>query len=84
MRLIDADALIEKIKNERFSGWGNCCIEIDDAPTVEETIRCEDCKYFRELHDGVGVCKRDENSDRYRHDVCGLVNGDWFCADGEG
>lgn len=35
MRPIDADALIETIKNERFSGWGNCCVEIDNAPTVD-------------------------------------------------
>lgn len=33
-RLIDADALKETIEKERFSGWGNCCVEIDDAPTV--------------------------------------------------
>ena len=35
MRLIDADALKETVKNERFSGWGNCCVEIDNAPTVD-------------------------------------------------
>ena len=40
MRLIDADALKETIKNERFSGWGNCCVEIDNAPTVDaEPVR---------------------------------------------
>jgi len=35
MRLIDADALKEAIEKERFSGWGNCCVELDDAPTVD-------------------------------------------------
>ena len=50
---------------------------------IGELVRCGDCKNFKELHDGVGVCERDENSDRDRHDVCGLVNGNWFCADGE-
>ena len=60
MRLIDADALIKTIKNERFSGWGNCLVEIDDAPTVDAVpvVRCGKCKWSRVQQDGNMVCIR--------------------------
>lgn len=77
-RLIDADALKETVKNERFSGWGNCCVEIDDAPTVDavQVVRCKDCKHYdtKDCADGFGWCNRN-----------GTGHGstdDWYCADG--
>ena len=90
-RLIDAerfdvvtDTLPDGMDMESYvAGQQSILNMIYDAPTVQETIRCEDCKYFEELHDGIGMCERDKNSDYDHHDVCGLVKGNWFCADGE-
>lgn len=91
MRLIDAEELDvvsftcpKGMDIDSFiEGMGAVLDRIYDAPTVEETIRCEDCKHFREMRDGVGVCERNKKTTRDYHEVCGLLNGDWFCADGE-
>ncbi len=88
-RLIDAerfdvvaDTLPEGMDMESYvAGQQSILNMIYDAPTVQETIRCKDCKFFIELDDGDGWCDREENG--VYHDVSGLVNGDWFCADGE-
>lgn len=90
-RLIDAerfdvvtDTLPKGMDMESYvAGQQSILNMIYDAPIVEETIRCEDCKYFSELPDGIGTCERDKNSDYDYHDVCGLVKSSWFCADGE-
>lgn len=45
MRLIDADALMEKYhKTTVWDSW----VEINNAPTVdaEPVVRCKDCKYW--------------------------------------
>jgi hypothetical protein len=88
MRLVDADALIETIKNERFSGWGNCCVEIDNAPTVDavRVVRCKECKH-RPKYDGPnrlvfpdGICPCQCDDEYYNW----MPSDNWFCADGEG
>ena len=45
MRLIDADALKEKINTVFYSQIGKI---IDDAPTIDavEVVRCKDCKHL--------------------------------------
>lgn len=60
MRLIDADELKEKVKKwlpsdpcgkeeKEFPFETDICVsmlmEIDEAPTVVEMVRCRDCKY---------------------------------------
>lgn len=51
-RLIDANALIERIKkrlkNEMIIGW--LCSIVDEAPTVDavEVVRCKDCTEWDE------------------------------------
>lgn len=48
MRLIDADALLEKMK--KTDRYFNIKFDIEDAPTVDavEVVRCKDCRYFDE------------------------------------
>lgn len=90
-RLIDAerfdvvtDTLPEGMDMESYvAGQQSILNMIYDAPTVQETIRCEDCKHFKELHDGIGVCVRSKHTNRGYHEVYGIFNDDWFCADGE-
>ena len=71
MRLIDADALKQKIKpcgytsesdefeRGKYVEYQMLCVEIDDAPTVDavQVVRCKDCKYW-ERKDGlvIGYC----------------------------
>ena len=52
MRLIDADALLDSIEGQKFSGWGNCKVEIDDAPTIDAVpvVRCGECAHRGELN----------------------------------
>ena len=52
MRLIDADALKEKINTVFFSQIGKI---IDDAPTIDavEVVRCRECRHAHECHKNV-------------------------------
>lgn len=86
MRLIDADALIEKSlkdanyymdNNDIKHGYHNVQCLIYDAPTIDAVpvVRCKDCKYLD---------PEDKKCD------CGHAilwqlprDDDWFCADGE-
>lgn len=74
MRLIDADALMDKVNNT-FAPFVTL---LSDAPTIGavQVVRCKDCKYF--LEDGDCFC---ENIEQYEHEKS--VSPDWFCADGE-
>lgn len=88
MRLIDAerlDVFAAKCPDGRdvysfMDGVTAVLDEVDKLPVIN-LVQCKDCKDFHELHDGIGVCRRDNGRDY--HDVCGIINGDWFCADGE-
>lgn len=55
MRLIDADALIEKMK--KTDRYFNIVFDIEDAPTVdaEPVTRCADCENSLE-HNGQLFC----------------------------
>ena len=76
MRLIDADALEEKIDNiwdgRPLSTLGARILAmIDRTPTID-IVRCKDCKYRTELFDT-----------RWHPCTSVPTNADWFCADGE-
>lgn len=82
-RLIDADALIEKMRFDvctdclgSIKGCGNCYYErainaIEDAPTVDavEVVRCKDCVHADELDKHCEI-----NGNRYRH--CNILRGE--------
>ena len=46
MRLIDADAFLEKMK--RTSRYFDVVFDVEEMPTVDavEVLRCRDCKYW--------------------------------------
>lgn len=70
MRLIDADALLDRIPNlyerREVSRW------VDDAPTVDAVpvVRCRDCKH----HDGIRC---------FRWNSTIITGFDDFCSNGE-
>lgn len=85
MRLIDADALIERLKysfhsNERVSietVTGCFLDETGCAPTVDavEVVRCENCQFWDNEHissEGLAKCVTGESGIRYRrsYDFC--------------
>jgi hypothetical protein len=81
MRLIDADALKNTIKNMPNDYYGDLCIgdalkEIDNAPTIDAVpvVRCKDCKQYNTTgcSKGFGWC---ESMDRG-------VSDDFYCANG--
>ena len=88
MRLIDAEKLDVfsftcpkgKDMDSFIAGMGAVLDRIYEAPTVEETIRCEDCKWF-DISEPSGTvepicykCKRKQI----------FVESDDFCKRGEG
>lgn len=90
MRLIDADALREKMYHEAFEKdsdmqkWDSGCWiryrmfenAIDSAPTVDAVpvVRCKDCKYHEDEELGMVYCP---------DWVGGWVSDDFFCKAGE-
>lgn len=71
MRLIDADAFLERMSHtDRFFG---VVFDINDTPTVDAVpvVRCGDCKHSREL----------DRSDRYEDS---FVDGCLWCMVGRG
>lgn len=52
-------------------------VEVREKVRIEDLVRCKDCKYYHEAdkgHPGTDWCKRL---------ICGTVNPNFFCADGE-
>ena len=94
MRLIDADALIEKSlrdancymdNNNIKHGYHNVQCLIYDAPTIDAVpvVRCKDCEWYVR-----SIIKQDGTLDkRYKPDWCDLYRKvreeTYFCADGE-
>ena len=87
MRLIDADALIEKSlkdancymdNNDIKHGYHNVQCLIYDAPTIDAVpvVRCKDCKNWTEWENGTGSCSR------FALDWIG-TDADDFCSMGE-
>lgn len=70
MRLIDADALMDKVNNT-FAPFVTL---LSDAPTVdaEPVVHCKDCKHTRHCGPGKAMCQNGKI-----HEL------DWYCADGE-
>lgn len=98
MRLIDADALIAKLKTQYGEelGW-QCTVNmsdvgmmIEDAPTVDATpvVRCKDCKYW---HKDIGWCDKHSHFVDEKDGACHpwespnwkMFDADDFCSYGE-
>jgi len=79
MRMIDADALIERWNNMSVRGRTEFDQEIMVAPSIE-IIRCGECKWLR-------YCEAEEMEltlDCDHPDGGGIPRSEeWFCADGE-
>lgn len=84
MRLIDADAFLERMSHtDRFFG---VVFDINDAPTVDAVpvIRCRECKHCRNLPNGLCYLYTEpyDNERGYKGEaVC--VEPDDFCSCGE-
>lgn len=84
MRLIDADAFLERMsRTDRFFG---VVFDINDAPTVDAVpvIRCRECKHCRNLPNGLCYLYTEpcDNERGYKGEaVC--VEPDDFCSLGE-
>lgn len=84
MRLIDADAFLERMSHtDRFFG---VVYDINDAPTVDAVpvIRCRECKHCRNLPNGLCYLYTEpcDNERGYKGEaVC--VEPDDFCSCGE-
>ena len=84
MRLIDADAFLERMSHtDRFFG---VVFDINDAPTVDAVpvVRCRECKHCRNLPNGLCYLYTEpyDNERGYKGEaVC--VEPDDFCSCGE-
>ena len=84
MRLIDADAFLERMsRTDRFFG---VVFDINDEPTVDAVpvVRCRDCKHCRNLPNGLCYLYTEpyDNERGYKGEaVC--VEPDDFCSCGE-
>ena len=84
MRLIDADAFLERMsRTDRFFG---VVYDINDAPTVDAVpvIRCRECKHCRNLPNGLCYLYTEPCDNERGHKgeaVC--VEPDDFCSRGE-
>lgn len=84
MRLIDADAFLERMsRTDRFFG---VVFDINDEPTVDAVpvVRCRDCKHCRNLPNGLCYLYTEpcDNKRGYKGEaVC--VEPDDYCSCGE-
>lgn len=84
MRLIDADAFLERMsRTDRFFG---VVFDINDEPTVDAVpvVRCRDCKHCRNLPNGLCYLYTEpyDNESGYKGEaVC--VEPDDYCSCGE-
>lgn len=92
MRLIDADALIERMKKdplfplvERYGVTG----VIEAAPTVDAApvVRCRNCRFFDKVPGGTyGYCHAAKHgfcSQHWEISIYRTYKDDFYCADGE-
>lgn len=83
MRLIDADALLEKMK--RTSRYFQIKFDIEEAPTIEAepVVRCKECKHWKPSGSKAG----NSFSDMEYIGGCGFTNyfrrESDFCSYGE-
>jgi len=97
MRLIDADALMDKHRKEERERYGGTFVVGDnrfmqrfmDAPTVDAVpvVRCKDCKWWdNDENSPYGYCmamKHGYNSANWEIGIYRKYKGDFYCADGE-
>lgn len=62
--------------------WRDECCEAwkpkEKETNMVEVVRCKDCKYWdRREYGSYGTCESKNIN------VCGVMDADWFCADGE-
>ena len=80
-RLIDANAVLDKIRNSTASAATKVTafVFVDTAPTVDavEVCRCKDCEHGCEDHEDAYLC----NNAYYG--LMGFTRGDDFCSYGE-
>lgn len=92
MRIIDADELIRKMRNDvpiklfgSMKNLGNVIGIVEDAPTVDAVgvVRCKDCKHY------IPRIKVPTDSGVFTVKICsrisriGITNPEWYCAYGE-
>lgn len=77
MRLIDADALVWKIKTEK-GGTPAMLVAVNSIPTVDAVpvVRCEECAHNCGRVDGYICCDKTKEISIWHSE-------DWYCADGE-
>lgn len=78
MRLIDADALVEAIKDYPYGFRGMIVCDIAKQPTIDAVpvVRCKDCKHSEHWY-------RDKRRCFLWHEVGIGVFEDGFCSYGE-
>lgn len=93
MRLIDADALIEKIKFREGAKAGYREIfMVDGMPTIDAVpaVRCKDCvhaepipRYAKAKFGDALNCRRYRGDDGYGYAGVSVCHADDYCSDGE-
>lgn len=92
MKLIDGDALIERMKKdplfplvERYGVTG--VIEAEPTVDAEPVVRCKDCRWFDKEPGGTyGYChaaKHAYYSQHWEISIYRTNKDDFYCADGE-
>lgn len=71
-RYIDADALVKEL--ERYDDYAIDIVNDQQTADVVEVVRCKDCIHHKNAPKTTDVwCER----------IDGLLQRNWFCADGE-
>ena len=89
MKLIDADALRDRLQNLGYNDWNQgatttwaeafkeCADMVEEMPTIEpEIVRCKDCEYGKQDEYGRWYC-------RGLGCQIGNEDGSGFCSDAE-
>ncbi len=71
-RYIDADALLQELKNKPFISYTDI-IKRQPTADVVEVVRCKDCEHYEAHGNGkAGLCKNKKcKGIRYENDYCG-------------
>ena len=82
MKLIDADALMEKANSDGAYGYVDAK-QISEAPTVDAVpvVRCAKCEHWVKNDDGQCVCALFDIANSYGEPV--VTKPDDFCSYGE-
>lgn len=95
MRLIDADALIEKCgtwyteegPEEGFIGQLKSLIDMQPTVDAVPVVRCKDCRRWDKIdktpYGYCHACKHGHRTEHWDISIYRTYKGDWYCADGE-